>query len=317
MTDVFERATSTSRSSSRPTSRSGTPTGFNTTERNAALREKHPGKFIVNTRFDPRDGDAGLAELEANVERYGTQGRQALHGRVERGLARLEARATRRRYRSSTKCVRSSGSRTSTSTRARRSGRWTRTPSTSPTSTTPRPTSRSSTSSSSTSACRGSRTSASWRRRSRNVYAGPLGRHRRASCTPGRGSSPRSWASCCSGSARTRCRSAPTTDLGAEVAGRGLRRLGLCPTTPTTRTTRGSAIEGKKKILGLNAAKLYGIEVPDELRAPTLGPGASRRRAATAARRGGAGHSRQASRGRPGRPATRSAPSTTQSSTSR
>ena len=61
---------------------------------------------------------------------------------------------------------RSSASRTSTSTRARRSGRWTRTPSTSPTSTTRRPTSRSSTSSSSTSACRGSRTSASWRRRS-------------------------------------------------------------------------------------------------------------------------------------------------------
>ena len=29
--------------------------GFNTTERNAALGEKHPGKFIANTRFDPRD----------------------------------------------------------------------------------------------------------------------------------------------------------------------------------------------------------------------------------------------------------------------
>ena len=65
--------------------------GFNTTERNGALAEKHPGKFIVNTRWDPRDGDAGLKELEENVERWGSQGRQALHRRVERRLARLEA----------------------------------------------------------------------------------------------------------------------------------------------------------------------------------------------------------------------------------
>jgi uncharacterized protein len=48
--------------------------GFNTTERNAALGEKHPGKFIANTRFDPRDGDEGLAELRRNVERYGSRG---------------------------------------------------------------------------------------------------------------------------------------------------------------------------------------------------------------------------------------------------
>src|ERR1700689_2392269 len=38
--------------------------GFNTTERNALMGEKHPGKFIYNTRFDPRDGDEGLAELK-------------------------------------------------------------------------------------------------------------------------------------------------------------------------------------------------------------------------------------------------------------
>ena len=48
--------------------------GFNTTERNGALSEKHPGKFIVNTRFDPREGDAGLDELAANVERWGSTG---------------------------------------------------------------------------------------------------------------------------------------------------------------------------------------------------------------------------------------------------
>ncbi|HEX4010813.1 MAG TPA: amidohydrolase family protein, partial [Solirubrobacteraceae bacterium] len=35
---------------------------------------KHPGKFIANTRFDPRDGDNGLEELKRNIERYGSKG---------------------------------------------------------------------------------------------------------------------------------------------------------------------------------------------------------------------------------------------------
>jgi predicted TIM-barrel fold metal-dependent hydrolase len=48
--------------------------GFNTTERNAALGDKHPGMFIANTRFDPRDSDAGLEDLRRNVERYGSKG---------------------------------------------------------------------------------------------------------------------------------------------------------------------------------------------------------------------------------------------------
>ncbi len=48
--------------------------GFNTTERNALMGEKHPGKFIYNTRFDPRDGDEGLKTLAANVERFGSKG---------------------------------------------------------------------------------------------------------------------------------------------------------------------------------------------------------------------------------------------------
>ena len=48
--------------------------GFNTTEQDGALAEKHPGKFIVNTRFDPRDGDAGLKELEEKVARWGSRG---------------------------------------------------------------------------------------------------------------------------------------------------------------------------------------------------------------------------------------------------
>jgi predicted TIM-barrel fold metal-dependent hydrolase len=48
--------------------------GFNTTERNGALAEKHPGKFVVNSRWDPRDGDAGLEELEATAERWHPKG---------------------------------------------------------------------------------------------------------------------------------------------------------------------------------------------------------------------------------------------------
>jgi predicted TIM-barrel fold metal-dependent hydrolase len=48
--------------------------GFNTTERNAEMGKHHPGKFVYNTRFDPRDSDAGLKELRENVERYGSKG---------------------------------------------------------------------------------------------------------------------------------------------------------------------------------------------------------------------------------------------------
>ena len=140
-------------------------TGFNTAEMDAEMAARHPDKLIVNGRFDPRDGDPGLRQLEEDARAVRPQGREALHGRVERRLARLQARR-RRSARRSSRSASSSASRTSTSTRARRSGRWTRTPSTSPTSTRSRPATRSSTSSSSTSACRGSRTSASWRRRS-------------------------------------------------------------------------------------------------------------------------------------------------------
>src|SRR5215471_15817680 len=48
--------------------------GFNTTERNATMGEKHPGKFVNNTRWDPRDGDEGLKTLQHNVERFGSKG---------------------------------------------------------------------------------------------------------------------------------------------------------------------------------------------------------------------------------------------------
>ncbi len=49
-------------------------TGFNTAEVNAALAEKHPGKLIVNGRFDPREGEAGLKQLEEDAKRYDLKG---------------------------------------------------------------------------------------------------------------------------------------------------------------------------------------------------------------------------------------------------
>jgi predicted TIM-barrel fold metal-dependent hydrolase len=48
--------------------------GFNTTERDGQLAERHPGKFIVNTAFDPRDGEQGLVDLEAKARRWDAKG---------------------------------------------------------------------------------------------------------------------------------------------------------------------------------------------------------------------------------------------------
>ncbi|MFD1046289.1 amidohydrolase family protein, partial [Kibdelosporangium lantanae] len=48
--------------------------GFNTTEANGALAEKHPGKFIVNTNFDPREGEDGLRALEERAKRWNCKG---------------------------------------------------------------------------------------------------------------------------------------------------------------------------------------------------------------------------------------------------
>jgi uncharacterized protein len=48
--------------------------GFNTTERNARMAARHPGKLITNGRWDPRDGDVGLRQLEEDAERYGLKG---------------------------------------------------------------------------------------------------------------------------------------------------------------------------------------------------------------------------------------------------
>ncbi len=48
--------------------------GFNTTEQDGVLAEKHPDKFIVNGGWDPRDGEAGLAALERLAERWQLKG---------------------------------------------------------------------------------------------------------------------------------------------------------------------------------------------------------------------------------------------------
>jgi predicted TIM-barrel fold metal-dependent hydrolase len=48
--------------------------GFNTTEQDAGMAERHPGKFIVNTNWDPREGDDGLKKLEERAKRYNCKG---------------------------------------------------------------------------------------------------------------------------------------------------------------------------------------------------------------------------------------------------
>ena len=48
--------------------------GFNTIEDNAELGDTYPERFVLNGRFDPREGEAGLRELERQREEYGVQG---------------------------------------------------------------------------------------------------------------------------------------------------------------------------------------------------------------------------------------------------
>jgi hypothetical protein len=49
-------------------------TGFNTAEENGKLAAKYPDKLIVNGRWDPREGEAGLRQLEEDAKRYNLQG---------------------------------------------------------------------------------------------------------------------------------------------------------------------------------------------------------------------------------------------------
>src|ERR1700755_1332531 len=48
--------------------------GFNTTERNSAMKKSHPDRFILNGAFDPRDGSKGLEHLHELSEKYKIKG---------------------------------------------------------------------------------------------------------------------------------------------------------------------------------------------------------------------------------------------------
>jgi uncharacterized protein len=48
--------------------------GFNTTEQDAVLKEKYPDKFVLNGSFDPRTGEEGLKQFRELVQRYNLKG---------------------------------------------------------------------------------------------------------------------------------------------------------------------------------------------------------------------------------------------------
>lgn len=48
--------------------------GFNTIDQNAELAEEYPERFVLNGAFDPRDGEAGMRDLERQKEEYDIQG---------------------------------------------------------------------------------------------------------------------------------------------------------------------------------------------------------------------------------------------------
>lgn len=45
-------------------------TGFNTIEQNAVIKKQHPDRFILNGAWDPREGEAGLDALRQMAETY-------------------------------------------------------------------------------------------------------------------------------------------------------------------------------------------------------------------------------------------------------
>jgi uncharacterized protein len=48
--------------------------GWNTLEQDAVLKDKHPDRFILNGAWDPRDGEDGLRRLEEEAKRYNLKG---------------------------------------------------------------------------------------------------------------------------------------------------------------------------------------------------------------------------------------------------
>ena len=96
--------------------------GFNTVEQNGSLLEKHPDKFIVNGRWDPRDGDAGLRQLEEDAGRWNLK-RVKLYTANGTRTAPAAGSSPIRSPTASWRSAASWASRTSTPTRVRRSGR--------------------------------------------------------------------------------------------------------------------------------------------------------------------------------------------------
>lgn len=48
--------------------------GFNTTETDAVLKDRHPDKFVLNTSFEPRLGKDGIPAFRDKVKRYNAKG---------------------------------------------------------------------------------------------------------------------------------------------------------------------------------------------------------------------------------------------------
>jgi hypothetical protein len=48
--------------------------GFNTVDKNGSLIERLGDKIIVNGRFDPREGDAGIKQLEEDAKKWNLKG---------------------------------------------------------------------------------------------------------------------------------------------------------------------------------------------------------------------------------------------------
>ena len=48
--------------------------GFNTTDQNSVIKKRYPDRFILNGSWDPRDGDKGLDELRRLKGEYGITG---------------------------------------------------------------------------------------------------------------------------------------------------------------------------------------------------------------------------------------------------
>ena len=48
--------------------------GFNSQQQNNVIKQKHPDRFILCSTFDPRDEEAGLEKLRQSVEEYPIQG---------------------------------------------------------------------------------------------------------------------------------------------------------------------------------------------------------------------------------------------------